>query len=180
MILVGPGYWLVLIGLSILYLFYSTYVNFSTTYLTTNSSKGSGVSAPSPIDFSVIYYKNNHSPYYVTGLVDGEGSFGLYLAKDSSTRSGYQIQATFQRTLHKNDYALLEMVKEYFGVGGIYKDGDRYIKYSVRSLKDLAIIIKHFEEYPLLTQKRADFYLVKDSVQLMLNRSHITEEGLKK
>jgi hypothetical protein len=43
------------------------------------------------------------------------------------------------------------MVKEFFGVGGIYKDGDRYIKYSVKSLKDLAIIIKHFEEYPLLT-----------------------------
>ena len=49
------------------------------------------------------------------------------------------------------------MVKEFFGVGGIYKDGDRYFKYSVKSLKDLAIIIKHFEEYPLLTQKRADF-----------------------
>jgi len=84
--------------------------------------------------------------------------------------------------LHKKDYALLEMVKEIFGVGGIYKDGDRYIKYSVRSLKDLAIIIKHFEEYPPLglTQKRADFYLFKDSVQLRLNRSHITEEGLQK
>jgi hypothetical protein len=138
------------------------------------------VSAPSPRDFSVIDHKKNHSPYYVTGLVDGEGSFGLYLAKNSSTRSGYQIQATFHITLHKNDYALLEMVKEFFGVGGIYKDGDRYIKYSVRSLKDLAIIIKHFEEYPLRTQKRADFELFKDSVQLMLNRSHITEEGLKK
>jgi hypothetical protein len=83
-------------------------------------------------------------------LVDGEGSFGLYLAKDSSTRSGYHIQSTFQITLHKNDYALLEMVKEFFGVGGIYKDGDRYFKYSVKSLKDLAIIIKHFEEYPPL------------------------------
>jgi LAGLIDADG DNA endonuclease family protein len=72
------------------------------------------------------------------------------------------------------------MVKEFFGVGGIYKDGDRHIKYSVRSLKDLAIIIKHFEEYPLLSKKRADFELFKDSVQLRLNRSHITEEGLKK
>ena len=121
LILVGLGYWLLLIGLSILYLFYSTYVNFSTTSLTTNSSKGSGVSAPSPRDFSVIDHKKNHSPYYVTGLVDGEGSFGLYVTKDSSTRSGYHIQTTFQITLHKNDYALLEMVKEFFGVGVFIK-----------------------------------------------------------
>ena len=39
---------------------------------------------------------------------------------------------------------------------------------------------KEMKKQMLLTQKRADFYLFKDSVQLMLNRSHITEEGLKK
>ena len=50
----------------------------------------------------------------------------------------------------------------------------------MRGLKDLPIIIKHFEEYPLLTQKRADFELFKESIQLMLNKSHFTVEGLKK
>jgi aspartate ammonia-lyase len=94
--------------------------------------------------------------------------------------AGYQIQPNFQISLHKNDYALLEATKDFFGVGGIYKDGNSSFKYSVRSLKDLNIIIKHFEKYPLQTQKRADFEIFKEIVQLLLDKKHLTEEGLKK
>jgi len=82
--------------------------------------------------------------------------------------------------LHKNDYALLETIKLYFYVGSIYKDGESLYKYSVRSLKDLEIILKHFDKYPLHTQKRADYELFKQVVLMLLNKRHFTEEGLLK
>lgn len=66
------------------------------------------------------------------------------------------------------------------GVGGIQKDGNSLFKYSVRSLKDIQVIIKHFSKYPLQTQKRADFELFKQIVHLLLGKKHLTEEGLKK
>jgi hypothetical protein len=53
--------------------------------------------------------------------------------------------------------------------------------YSVSSIKDLtSIIIPHFNNYLLLTQKGADFMLFTKVVELMINKEHLTKEGLYK
>jgi len=41
-------------------------------------------------------------------------------------------------------------------------------------------IIPHFEKYPLLTQKSADFILFKQIVELMNNNAHLSKVGLLK
>jgi len=135
---------------------------------------------PALIPFSYDTQGSKTNSYYITGLVDGEGSFGIYLTKYNKSKAGYSIQPNFQITLHKNDYALLETIKLYFYVGSIYKDGESLYKFSVRSLKDLEIILKHFDKYPLHTQKRADYELFKQVVLMLLNKRHFTEEGLLK
>lgn len=55
------------------------------------------------------------SPYYITGLVDAEGSFGLYLRKDPKYESGYQVSCKFAVELHLKDKALLEQIQWFFG-----------------------------------------------------------------
>ena len=52
--------------------------------------------------------------------------------------------------------------------------------FSVHSMRDLKIIIYHFEKYPLITQKRADYELWKQVFYLMLRGEHRTLEGLQK
>jgi hypothetical protein len=52
------------------------------------------------------------------------------------------------------------------------------VNYSVDSNKDLTNLINHFEKYPLLTQKAADFILFKEVVKLMNNKAHLQIEGL--
>ena len=53
------------------------------------------------------------------------------------------------------------------------------IIYSVKSIVDInSIIIPHFEKYPLLTQKQADFVLFKNIVELILQNYHLKQEGL--
>lgn len=42
------------------------------------------------------------------------------------------------------------------------------------------MIIDHFNKYPLITQKRADFELFKQIVDLMNRQEHLTPDGLKK
>jgi hypothetical protein len=46
--------------------------------------------------------------------------------------------------------------------------------------RDISIIIEHFNKYPLLTQKRADFELYKQVVDIMNRKEHLTKEGLNK
>lgn len=62
---------------------------------------------------------------------------------------------------------MLEKIKDYFGgVGSICKATKTIHQYQVLSLKELRVIINHFDKYPLLTKKRADYLLLKSAVEL--------------
>jgi hypothetical protein len=56
----------------------------------------------------------------------------------------------------------LELIKGYFGVGNLLKK-DNYIEYLVNSVKDLEVIINHFDKFPLVTKKKADYILFKQA-----------------
>jgi hypothetical protein len=66
------------------------------------------------------------------------------------------------------------------GVGNITKQGNDLIRFRVSSTKDLKVIIDHFNKYPLITQKRADFELFKLIVDIISRKEHLTTEGLRK
>jgi len=61
----------------------------------------------------------------------------------------------------------------FLGVGYVSKMGDYSLKYQVSSAKDLAIIIEHFDKYPLITQKLADYKLFKQAVELIKRKEHL-------
>ncbi len=71
----------------------------------------------------------------------------------------------------------MENFQIFFGVGNIYEKGTDVIQYSVSSIKDLTILIDHFDKYPLITQKFADYILFKKAVELD-NKQHLTIQGL--
>ncbi|RPB18024.1 homing endonuclease, partial [Terfezia boudieri ATCC MYA-4762] len=120
-------------------------------------------------------------PYFITGLVDGEGYFCISICKNSRKRLGWQTNSLFGIGLHKKDRATLELIQAYFnGIGRIHRHGKDYVQYFVCSRKDLALIIAHFDQYPLITQKRADFELFKQTLELINRKEHLTEEGLTK
>jgi hypothetical protein len=55
------------------------------------------------------------------------------------------------------------------------------MEYRVGSLKDLTqVVLPHFDKYPLITQKLADYELFKQAVKLIDNKEHLTTEGLQK
>jgi hypothetical protein len=73
----------------------------------------------------------------------------------------------------------LELIKGYFGVGNLLKK-DNYIEYLVNSVKDLEVIINHFDKFPLVTKKKADYILFKQAFDLVKSKNHLTAEGLRK
>ena len=52
------------------------------------------------------------------------------------------------------------------------------IKFFLRELTN--VIIPHFDKYPLITQKRADFELFKTAFEIINHQEHLTIEGLRK
>ena len=63
------------------------------------------------------------------------------------------VQLYFQILLHEKDKALLEQIQKYFGVGNINTKKENACKYRVSSIKELQVIILHFDQYPLVTKK---------------------------
>jgi hypothetical protein len=72
----------------------------------------------------------------------------------------------------------LESIRASLGVGQIYKHGKDSIQLRVSSIEDLQVIINHFDKYPLITQKLADYILFKKAFELMNRKEHLTSEGL--
>jgi hypothetical protein len=50
--------------------------------------------------------------------------------------------------------------------------------FQVTKLGDLVFIIDHFNLYPLKTQKYADFLLFKKAFDIIIEKKHLTIEGL--
>lgn len=120
------------------------------------------------------------NPWFVTGFSDAEASFSLSISASSKYGSGYLVKLLFDIGLDERDRELLKKIQSYFEVGKIYEHGNSVIIYRVTSIKDLSLIIHHFNKYPLLSQKRADFELFKQALELIYRKEHLTTEGLEK
>jgi hypothetical protein len=148
----------------------------------------------SPLPSPQQWMPSGLDPWFVTGLIDAEGSFTVLIVKDSNRKLGWRIECKFQLGLHDRDYLLLLQVKDFFeGIGNIYKsdspaffinkkkrkEGGRNINnYIITSNKDLLLLVRHFKNYPLLTQKGGDFLLFKKVVEIIDNKAHLDTEGL--
>jgi hypothetical protein len=145
-------------------------------------------------------------PNWITGFIDAEGSFYVKVSKSKFTKVGWVIQPYFAICLHSKDLPLLQKIQYFFGTGKIDNKKNNSSLYSVGSKEDLInkIIPRqshpikkiyiyiyifsqssndargHFEKYPLISQKRANFLLFKDILALMSKGEHLTKEGLNK
>ena len=123
---------------------------------------------------------NKLNANFITGLTDAEGSFVVLVRKLPGLNTGWRVEPRFSIGLHKKDQALLEFIRASLGVGKITKQSQDSIQYRVGSVKDLIVIIDHFDKYPLITQKQADYLLFKSIVELCNQKEHLTPEGLQK
>jgi len=121
------------------------------------------------------------NPNFVTGFTDAEGSFTISIYSDNKAPTKIRVMARFKIGLNKKDLPLLLQFKKFFGgIGTItYDKADNAWIYSVSSITELLnVIIPHFMNYPLLTQKAADFNLFVQIVQLMNKGAHLNHAGL--
>ena len=113
-------------------------------------------------------YSTQHSKFYlldpwvITGLFDAECSFLVTILKNSRDKTGWNVQARIQIKMHERDRALIQSIQDFFGgIGYVSKpNNSSMVEFRVSTLKDLInIILPHFENYPLITQKLSDYIL---------------------
>jgi len=117
--------------------------------------------------------------WWITGFVDGEGYFTIGISKNKN-KVGWQVKLEFGISIHKKDIAILEQIQKHFSVGNIFLHPSQEIANYRVLFKDLDKILKHFDQYPLITQKLADLELFRQAYILVLNKEHLRLEGLQK
>ena len=124
--------------------------------------------------------KNNLNFWMIAGLVDAEGSFVVNIVKDKNDR--FKVLAYFELALNEKDKFLLECLRKTLGVGNIFFNQlDSTYKFKVSNTEELySVIIPFFIKYNLLTQKRADFELFSQIIEIIKRKDHLTTEGLQR
>jgi len=99
------------------------------------------------------------NPWYITGLIEGEGCFSISFTLRKKLNLGIETRPSFSISLNYRDLPLIKEVHAYFQCGAVrYSRSDRTYKYEVRSIGDLMnSIIPHFMQYPLIGSKANDF-----------------------
>lgn len=122
---------------------------------------------------------NNLNPHFVTGFSDAESCFNLTISKNIKHTIGWSVKLVFNIHLHSKDLDTLYLIQRFFARGNVTLYGDSAM-YQVVRLSDLACVIDHFNNYPLKTQKSADFLLFKKAFDVVSAKEHLTNAGLNK
>ena len=66
-------------------------------------------------------------------------------------------------------------LKSYLGVGNINEKSNGTCVYYIRSLNEISILTNHFDKYPLITKKHADYLLFKSALDILKKKQHLTD-----
>ena len=122
------------------------------------------------------------NPYYVSGLVEGEGCFAVSFSMRQKLKLKIETRPSFSLSLNRRDLELLKSLREYFKCGAIrFSANDNTYKFEVRAVKDLVKkIIPHFEKFPLRGKKKEDFDKFKEICIYVYQNKHRSVFWLKR
>ena len=131
----------------------------------------------------------NLKPDYIVGLVDGEGSFTVYVRdpnKPSKNRR-VTVEPKFYIKLIERDKEILDSVQKFFDCGTVYFQKDNRpnhqhcYRYEVFNRKDIVeIIIPFFKlNTPKFPSKNHDFSIFCKIMELIKRGDHLKKSGLR-
>ncbi|MFH2105334.1 MAG: LAGLIDADG family homing endonuclease [Parcubacteria group bacterium] len=130
------------------------------------------------------------NPNYIIGLVDGEGSFTVYVRNpdiNKNVKRRVRVEPRFYLKLIEKDKSLLYKLKKFFKCGNVYFQIDtrpnhqNCYRYEVSNRSDLkSKIIPFFKKNRLkLPSKRKDFELFCRLMTMIDKKLHSSKDGLR-
>jgi len=127
-------------------------------------------------NLNLILNKKKITTGWLTGIIDGDGSFGIILQRKKRLSISFEMKIT----QHWHSADLLFIIKDFIGCGSVVIDNrrDKTLKYHLTNFKDIKrSLLPLLEENPLLTSKRLDYLDFKKIIEIVENKVHLTLEG---
>jgi hypothetical protein len=128
------------------------------------------------------------NPSYIVGLVDGEGSFTVYVNLKNNLNRRVRVEPKFYIKLTEEDKEILHQVQKFFKCGSVYFQKDtrpnhkNCYRYEVYNRDDInKVIIPFFKQNELkFSTKKRDFKIFCELVEMINKNDHLNNQGLKK
>ena len=132
-----------------------------------------------PVEKPVRNHNVISDPNWISGFVSAEGNFDIRI-RSTKSKLGFRVQLRFRISQHDRDLKLTENIVEYFGSGKIYKySGKSAISLTIVDFNHITnTIVPFFKKYPIIGVKLYDYLDWCRIHSLMVNRSHLTVEGI--
>ena len=126
---------------------------------------------------------------YIVGLIDGEGSFTVYVRNpndETPRKRRVKVEPRFYVKLVAKDKIVLDDLKKFFGCGNVYFQSDKRenhqdcYRFEVAKRSDLMDkIIPFFRKHKLkFPSKRKDFDIFCKIVSEISKKKHLTQKDL--
>ena len=99
------------------------------------------------------------NPWWVVGIVDGEGNFSVEIARNNTMRLGYAVTLSFNVTQRDYNRIILDKCFQFFGGIGVVRLNKKtgLMMFRVRSQAQIRdIVLPFFDRYPLQGVKALD------------------------
>nr|YP_009710763.1 LAGLIDADG endonuclease type 1 [Amanita thiersii]QFZ98712.1 LAGLIDADG endonuclease type 1 [Amanita thiersii] len=127
-----------------------------------------------PIDGFIL------NPNWVTGFIDGEGSFIIVLLSSTGANKK-KVSLRLSVTQKSHSAGVLYELKKFFGCGIVIPSSKDCMRFVVQSKEDIIHkVIPHFIKYPLQSSKELNFKSFKEASDIVVRGDHLKLEGLKK
>ena len=124
----------------------------------------------------------NLNEQWLTGFVDGDGSFYVIIHKTKDYKFGYQIQAVFDIAQLDREQELLENISnQYFLNSHKWAKSKDTQHLRIMKLENLIKYVKpFFDRNNLQSRKQLDFIIWKEIISMMEKKEHLTQKGIER
>ena len=121
-----------------------------------------------------------HIGYYLAGFADGEGSFNVSFRKRKDYRMPWKVSLCFN--VSQKDKVILALFKRHFRCGSLRSRSDGVWYFEVNNLNAITgNVIPFFRQYGFLSsKKKRDFSKFRQIAQLIRDKKHLDEEGIRR
>lgn len=119
-------------------------------------------------------------PHWVTGFIDGEGSFIIAILPSTSP-NGKKVSLRLSVTQKSQSAGILYELQNFFGCGQVIPSSRNCMRFIVQKKEDILFkVIPHFNKYPLVTSKGLNFESFKEASDIVASGEHLTINGINK
>lgn len=137
-----------------------------------------------PTDRSDYTCNGIQNPYWLAGFASGDSSFYISIENAKSSSKNNRVRLGFGTNLHIRDKQLLVAIANYLTILPVQIYEGKNQQSAVLQIRNysqiVSKVIPFFNEYPIIGVKRLDFADFKKVAEMMKNKEHLTESGLKK